>query len=70
MFDFSKEKIEINCPSCNSVLAVTFGQISKEDSVSCKSCKNKIKLIDKNNVGKKIDKSLRDLEKTLKNFGS
>ncbi len=70
MFDLNKEKIEINCPSCNSVLAVTFGQISKEDSVTCIFCKNKIKLIDKNKVGKKIDKSFQDLEKTLRNLGN
>ena len=70
MLDINKKKIEINCPSCNSILAVTFGQISKEDTVTCKSCKDKIKLIDKNKVGKKIDKSFKDLEKTLKNFGN
>ena len=73
MIDISKQKIQSNCPSCNHKFSVTLKQVANEEIIKCNSCKNDIQLKDSNGSSKKsirdVNKSFKDLEKTLKNFG-
>ncbi len=72
MIDISKEKVSISCPDCKRVIKVTIAQISKQEAVGC-TCGQSIQLVDDKGSNKKaikdINKSFKDLEKTIKKFG-
>jgi DNA-directed RNA polymerase subunit RPC12/RpoP len=40
-FDPEKETAPVNCPECKTSLGVTFAQVQREETVTCKSCKLK-----------------------------
>lgn len=67
---FGKADVSINCPKCNYKFSIKLNQIGT--TVSCPGCRRSIQLNSSsqtNNSVKNIDKSFKDLEKTLKNFG-
>jgi hypothetical protein len=72
MFDLGKQKIDIECPECNRKVSVTLDQVAEEQIVTC-PIGHKIQLQDKDNSAregiKDINKSFKDLERTIKNFG-
>ena len=37
---------ELNCPKCNTANSVTFGQVKREESVTCSGCGAVLKLVD------------------------
>ncbi len=67
--DISKQKIEIDCSNCKSIIEVTLKQVADESTISCK-CGQKIKLSDKDGSAKKsikeLNKALEDLDNSLK----
>ena len=73
MFDISKEKMDINCPKCNSKIKVSLEQVSKQQIVKCNRCQESIQLIDSNGSSRRgindINKSFKDLEQTFKKIG-
>lgn len=72
MINFSKQKMEIKCPECNSNVKITLQQVSNESTVICPRG-HKIQLQDKKGSLKKgirdMNKSMKDFERTLKMFG-
>ena len=72
MIDISKQKIDITCESCNRGISISLEKVANEETITCR-CGIKIKLQDGNGKSKKairdINKSFRDLDKTLKTFG-
>lgn len=73
-FDFEKilknKNVDFNCPKCNGKLSISLSQIGS--FVVCRHCKSKIELQKGKNFDSaksKIDKSVKDLENTFKNFG-
>lgn len=72
MFDISKQKVTISCPACGRMASVTLGQIGRQEVYNC-GCGQSIQLIDKDRKGKKamtdINRTMQNLEKTLKKFG-
>lgn len=73
MIDISKQKIQSKCPSCNHLFSVTLKQVANEEIIKCINCKNNIQLKDSNGSSRRsireVNKSFKDLKKTLKNFG-
>lgn len=73
MIDFSKQKINGNCPECNYKFVIELKQVEQQETIICRSCKQGIKLIDKGGSTKKglrdMNKSMKELEKVLKGFG-
>lgn len=71
MFDLGKQKIEINCPSCNRRHAATFNDVGKK-TIRC-GCGTNIQLQDSNNSVRNsvndINKSFKKLEDAFKKFG-
>ena len=74
MINISKEKIDFGCPECNNKIVVTLEQVSKQELICCNYCRKEIKLIDKNNSTqrglKNVNKSLKEIERVLNNFGT
>ena len=72
MIDISKQTVKVECPKCKRSISVTLKKISNEDIIKC-ICGQKIQLKDRNGTNKKaikeMNKSFKDLEKTLKSFG-
>lgn len=72
MIDISKETVKLDCPECNKGVAVTLKQVADEALVKC-SCGQEIQLKDNKGSGKKaikdINKSFKELDRTLKGFG-
>lgn len=72
MLDISKEKVNINCPSCNGIIKVTLSQAANEETIVCTSCQSDIHLQDNNNSVKKsiknVNQGFKNLEKTLKSL--
>jgi len=72
MINLNKHKIDGNCPSCNRVFTITLGQVSNQETITCKSCNEEINLIDNNGTTKKglkdINKAFTDLDKSFKNL--
>lgn len=62
MLNLSKEKIKINCPSCDFINYVTIKQIIIKYVLICRGCKNNIKLEDHFNTYKK---ALFSIQKTF-----
>lgn len=72
MIDISKQTVNINCPECKRSISVSLKQIADEVTVKC-NCGQGIKLTDNRGPAKKsirdLNKSFKDLENALKNFG-
>jgi len=72
MIDISKQTVKIDCTECNRSINVTLKQVANEALIRC-NCGQKIQLKDSNGTNKKaikdVNKSFKDLERTLKNFG-
>lgn len=67
---FGKANVDISCPKCNRKFSITLNQIGT--TVVCPSCRKSIFLQESTDSSKNIsniDKSLRKLDKTFKNFG-
>ena len=73
MIDISNHTFESNCPSCSGKFTATLGQVSRQETISCRSCKQAIKLVDQNGSASKgikdINKSFDQLSRTIKNLG-
>lgn len=72
MFDLGKEKVTVNCPSCNRKHTATFNDVSRNRTVRC-GCGANLKLTDSGGSVKKgvsnINKAFKDLENTFKKLG-
>lgn len=72
MFDLSKEKITIGCPTCNRKHQVTLQQVANGATVKC-SCNTNIKLQDKGGSTRRgignVNSAFKKLESTFKKFG-
>lgn len=72
MIDISKQTVKVDCPECKRSITVSIKQIADEVLVKC-TCGQGVQLRDSNGTNKKairdINKSFKDLENTLKNFG-
>lgn len=72
MIDISREKVDLNCPECNSGIKVTLRQVSSQSTVSCHRCGIDIRLNDHNGSARKtiqdINKAFNDLDKAFKRF--
>jgi len=72
MIDISKQTVNVNCPVCKRSITVSLKQVADEGLVKC-TCGQEIQLKDSNGTNRKaihdINKSFKDLENTLKNFG-
>lgn len=76
---FGDEPFAVQCPNCKKIFQIKFGEILKNHSViQCPACQAQIELQhdsttkksihDCNQALKTLDKSFKDLEKTLKKF--
>ena len=72
MIDLSKERVDINCPECNKQIAITLGQVMKQETISCSSCKTQIQLKDQNGSTNrsvnKINDSFKKLDRAFKSI--
>ena len=72
MIDISKQTVKVDCPECNRAISVTLKQIANEALIKC-NCGQEIQLKDNNGTNKTaikdVNKSFKDLERTLKSFG-
>ena len=72
MIDISKQTVKVECSECNRSISVTLKQVANEVLIKC-NCGQEIQLKDSNGINKKaikdVNKSFKDLERTLKNFG-
>lgn len=67
---FGNKEISTNCPMCKSPMKIKLNQVGT--TIHCPFCKKSIDLKAGNNFNsnkKSIDKSLNQLNRTLKNFG-
>lgn len=67
---FGNKQVSVNCPICKSQMKITLNQVGS--TIFCPYCKKSIDLQAGNNFNsskKSIDKSFKDLNKTLKSFG-
>lgn len=73
MIDFAKQEINGTCPKCSASFRATIGQVSRQETITCRSCSQRIKLVDSNGSSKKgirdINNAFDSLERTLKRFG-
>ena len=71
MIDISKQPVKIDCPECNRSMSVTLKQVANGALIKC-NCGQEIQL-KSNSTNKKVikdvNKSFKDFERTLKNFG-
>ncbi|MBC8314220.1 MAG: hypothetical protein ISR57_06365 [Bacteroidales bacterium] len=72
MIDISKQTVEVDCPDCKRPITVSIKKVADEALVKC-TCGQGIQLKDSNSSNKKaireINKSLKNLENTIKKFG-
>lgn len=72
-FDPEKETAPIDCPECKTSLGVTFAQILREETVTCKSCNATVKLKDGGHSTAKavgdINKGFSELRRALEDLG-
>jgi DNA-directed RNA polymerase subunit RPC12/RpoP len=65
ILDEIKKPIPIQCPECKKEFQVTLEQFRKESTVTCPGCRKPITLnINGDDLGK-VDKSFKDLQKTI-----
>jgi predicted Zn finger-like uncharacterized protein len=62
------EKIEAECPECGSKIRFTLADLAAERSVRCGKG-HSVKLKDEGGGARKVDKSLKDLDKAIKKLG-
>jgi predicted Zn finger-like uncharacterized protein len=67
------QTIDVTCPGCKHVFSIQFKKISKNGSmIKCPSCKKDINIEHEPETIKninKVNKQLKDLEKSLKQIG-
>ena len=69
MIDIGKEPIDFECPNCGKALKLTFNDAIARRTIRCSSCGTDINLTPDESLKREVDsvnKSFRDLEKTLK----
>lgn len=67
---FGNKDVSVNCPLCKKELKIKLNQVGS--IIQCTYCKKTIELKAGNSFSsskKSVNKSFKDLEKTLKNFG-
>lgn len=73
MIDLSKQKFDGNCPSCGATFNATLGQVSRQETITCRGCGQHIKLVDSNGSARKgireMNSAFNSLERTLKRLG-
>lgn len=62
------DNIDVPCPECGKKVKCTLADIAKQRTIRCASG-HSVKLVDEGKGAAKASKALKDLEKTLKNFG-
>jgi len=71
MFDIKKQKLDSTCEKCGRKMAITINQAMRGDTKRC-HCGFSVKLntdsSSKNDI-RKIDKSFKDFERSLKKLG-
>jgi len=65
MFDLGKEKITIDCPTCNRKHTVLLQDVANGRTVRC-TCNTNIKLQDKGGTARR---SIDDLNRAIRRFG-
>lgn len=72
MFDLSKQKIDVPCPTCKRKHVATIKDVMNKKVIHC-SCDTNIQLTDSNGSVKKsvndINSSFKKLNDTMKKFG-
>lgn len=72
MIDISNQTVKVDCYECNRSISVPLKQVANEALIKC-TCGQEIQLKDSNGTNKKtikdVNKSFKDFERTLKNFG-
>jgi hypothetical protein len=73
MLNLNQHLIDVSCPRCDYAIDVALIDVRLEGRVFCPNCKTTIQLRDSGastEVGlRRIDRSLKGLEETLRNFG-
>lgn len=69
MFDLGKEKINGNCPKCNTGFSATLEKVSRNATITCRGCGERIQLKDQGGKTKKALRTIEGFEKTLKKLG-
>lgn len=60
--------LDLDCPECGSTVKVTSAQVAAQRTVRCRRG-HAIKLQDDGGGFRKVQRSLDDLDRTLKDFG-
>jgi hypothetical protein len=73
MFDLNMVWVEVECPNCGYSVDVQLVDAKSERTIYCHNCKINLELKDSeasvHSGLDSIDQALKDLERTLKNFG-
>ena len=73
MLDIDRIETEAACPRCDFYYGFTFQQVRLRDVIICRGCHSNIRLDDHLNTFRKarasIDRSMRELEESLRSFG-
>jgi uncharacterized Zn finger protein (UPF0148 family) len=73
MLNLNDQLIDVPCPRCDYGLEVALIDIRLEGRIFCPNCKGTIQLQDSEastEAGlRRVDRSMKDLEKTLRSFG-
>lgn len=64
--DFGKQQVPLDCPSCKRKLKVSLTEISKQVTITCRYCRQKIALQDKKSETKKVIGQLDKLNNLFK----
>ena len=68
-FDIDGFEVEVNCPKCQFIAAVTFQQVRIRDVVICRGCKSNVQLDDQlnsvNKTRKRMIASFEELKRTI-----
>ena len=67
-------EVPLECSKCGAQNKVTIAQIKREETIQCVGCGTKIKMINKDrsfqNASEKVQRSLDELERTLRDIGA
>lgn len=61
-------KLTVPCPTCGSAIQTTTGQVIDEVTVRCRRG-HKVKLVDKGDGVRKLDRSIDQLNQSLRRLG-